>query len=82
VGGRWFVLPSVGLELQAGWRDAKISASVAQGSTGGSSPDVDFGGPFAKAGLTFLWGLRNPWGESAPPEAPAPPPSSELPGHP
>jgi hypothetical protein len=75
VGLRWFILPSVALELQGGWRAARVGAglSVSGGDAQPPSgtPWVDFGGPFGRLGLDFFWGLSNPWGTS---EAPPPPP--------
>jgi len=82
LGIQWTVLPSVALEVQGGWRGARIPVRL--DVSGGNpwppsdSPDIDFSGPFARLGLDFTWGLRNPWGESeAPP--PPPPPGSQQP---
>jgi hypothetical protein len=74
-GERWNILPSVALELVGGWRLARVPVALSLPGGPAEAPAsrayVDFSGPFAKLGLAFTWGLRNPWGES---EAPPPPP--------
>lgn len=80
LGVQCFILPSVALEAQGGYRVAHLplSLSTANGrQTSPSAPEfyVDLGGPFVRLGLSFFWGLRNPWGEQAVPAAPAPPPA-------
>jgi hypothetical protein len=79
-GGLFFLLPSVALDLDGGYRFARLPLTYS-GNAGdpGFKPDfyADFSGPYARAGLNFFWGLRNPWG---PGEAPPPrqgPPGSE-----
>lgn len=81
VGAQCFILPSVALEAQVGYRVAHLplSLSTTQGrQSPPSAPEfyVDLGGHFARLGLSFYWGLQNPWGEQAAPTAPAPPPPS------
>lgn len=78
VGALWFILPSVALEAQGGYRFARVPLSIS--TTLGkwkpaNGPDfyADFSGSFARLGLSFFWGLRNPWGEQAAPDAPPPP---------
>lgn len=80
-GGLWFILPSVALELNGGYRFARLPLrfSTASGQMSPSfAPEffADFSGPFGRAGINFFWGLRNPWGQSE-----APPPPSEGPPH-
>lgn len=76
LGGLWFILPSVALEAQGGWRFARLPLRLST-SAGPQSPPsapefyADLGGAYGRLGLSFFWGLRNPWGES---EAPPPPP--------
>jgi hypothetical protein len=83
VGGLWFVLPSVALDLCGGYRFARVPLSFAT-DAGNLSPTfapqfyADFSGAYGRAGLSFFWGLRNPWGQSAAPPPPREgPPSSE-----
>lgn len=76
LGGLWFILPSVALEAQGGFRFARLPLrfSTSQGSqTPPAAPEffTDLSGPYGRLGLSFFWGLRNPWGEA---EAPPPPP--------
>jgi len=72
-------LPSVALDLSGGYRFARLPLSFST-SSGQMSPSftpefyADLGGPYGRLGLSFFWGLRNPWGQSE-----APPPPSEGP---
>ncbi len=79
-----FILPSVALEAQGGYRFARLPLSFSTKAGRQSPPSApefyaDFSGPFARLGLSFFWGLRNPWGQQAAPEAPAfePPPPGQ-----
>lgn len=83
LGGTWFIIPSVGLNLEAGYRRALISPVEFRTGSGVVAPAyvkdfyVNGTGAYARAGLTFFWGVKNPWGEFAdPPDPPAtsPPP--------
>jgi hypothetical protein len=79
VGLQAFILPSVALEAQGGWRNARVGVDLSTSAgkqTPPSGPEffVDDSGPFVRLGLTFYWGLRNPWGEQAAPPAPKIPP--------
>ncbi len=86
----YFGVPSVAIELQAGWRVVRISGlsfepEAGSGLAPSSDLNVDLGGPFAHAGITILWGLSDPWGglggqapiPDAPSEQPEPSPSQE-----
>lgn len=80
LGALWFILPSVALEAQGGWRFARLPLTLSTGSGRQSPPSApefyaDFSGPYGRLGLAFFWGLKNPWGEQDAPPAPAPPPS-------
>lgn len=73
--GLWFILPSVALELKGGYRFARmpLNFTTAVGQVNPAfAPEfyADFSGPYGRAGLSFFWGLRNPWGQS---DAPPPP---------
>lgn len=73
LGGVWFALPSVGLQLEGGYRRAVVQSTFDQRPT--RSWDISYSGPYARAGLSFFWGLKDPWGNlSEAPEAPSPPP--------
>jgi hypothetical protein len=79
LGGLWFILPSVALDLSGGYRFARVPLSFSPDANDPSPgfPSqiyADFSGAYGRAGLSFFWGLRNPWGQS-----PAPPPPSEGP---
>jgi hypothetical protein len=79
LGALWFILPSVALEAQGGYRFGRVPVSVTSTTLGRwkplNGPDfyADFGGSFARLGLSFFWGLANPWGEQEAPSAPPPP---------
>jgi hypothetical protein len=78
LGGVWFALPSVGLQMEGGYRRAVIPASF--NLRQGTNWDISHSGPYARLGLTFFWGLKDPWGNlSEAPEAPAPPPQAAPP---
>ena len=83
VGGLWFILPSVALEAQGGYRFARLPLRLTTDKGVQSPPSApefyaDMSGPYGKLGLSFFWGLRNPWGEAeAPP--PPPPPTAQTP---
>ena len=82
LGGLWFILPSVALELKGGYRFARLplSFTTAAGQMNPAfAPEfyADFSGPYGRAGLSFFWGLRNPWGQSDAPPPPAQGPPSE-----
>lgn len=73
--GLWFILPSVALELKGGYRFARmpLNFTTAVGQVNPAfAPEfyADFSGPYGRAGLSFYWGLHNPWGQS---DAPPPP---------
>lgn len=75
-----FILPSVALEAQGGWRFARLPLSLSTRDGKQSPPSApefysDFSGPYGRLGLNFFWGVRNPWGEQEAPPAPAPPPA-------
>lgn len=82
LGALWFILPSVALEAQGGYRFGRVPVTVSTGSgkwqpVNGPDFYADFSGSFARLGLSFIWGLRNPWGEQAAPDAPPPPDESK-----
>ena len=69
-GGMWFLIPSVGLNIEGGYRRAYLDSV----SSNVGTIFVNDSGPYARAGLSFFWGLKNPWGDSSPlPSAPEPP---------
>lgn len=74
LGGLWFVMPSVALEISGGYRFARLplSRSASIPPPTGSAPEyyADLSGSFGRCGLSFFWGLRDPWGQS---DAPPPP---------
>lgn len=85
-------LPSLAVELQGGWRLARLSGVSFAPDAGAGLPavgdlSVDLGGPYLRAGVTILWGLQDPWdgmgGEAAQPEhapdEPAPQPETADP---
>jgi hypothetical protein len=78
LGALWFILPSVALEAQGGYRFGRVPVTVDSSIgrwTPKNGPDfyADFSGSFARLGLSFFWGLSNPWGEQEAPSAPPPP---------
>lgn len=78
VGGLWFILPSVALEAQGGYRFARLPLRLSTNQGAQSPPSApefysDFSGPYGRLGLSFFWGLRDPWGETDAPPAPPPP---------
>lgn len=82
--GTWFVVPSLGLELMLGWRQANLEHIEAGLNNGGGidtpragSPRVDYSGPVARLGLSINWGVNRlwtEWDEAAP--QPAGPPAT------
>ncbi len=83
LGALWLLMPSVGLDLQFGYRRARLPDSR---YTGDNAPPaltawaVDNSGLFARAGLCFFWGVPDPWGDAQ--EAPKPaiePPETSQP---
>lgn len=77
LGGVWLLMPSVGLELQGGYRRALIQPVEFRTNAGPVAPvytrefAVNDSGPYARAALSFFWGVKNPWGDfSSPPDAP------------
>lgn len=83
LGALWFILPSVALEAQGGYRFARLPLSLTTSAgrqTPPSMPEfyVDFSGSFARLGLSFYWGVKNPWGEQDAPPAPKIPPPTEA----
>jgi hypothetical protein len=82
LGALWFILPSVALEAQGGYRFARLPLGLVTKAGRQSPPSApefyaDFSGSFARLGLSFFWGLKNPWGEQAPPGPPGIPPPAE-----
>lgn len=83
LGALWLLMPSVGLDLQLGYRRAGLPDSR---YTGQSAPpaltawSVDNSGIFARAGVCFFWGVPDPWGDSQ--EAPRPPEDPPSPAQP
>lgn len=78
LGALWFILPSVALEAQGGYRFGRVPVSYTNGGGRQKPPSApefyaDFSGSFARLGLSFFWGLSNPWGEQEAPDAPPPP---------
>ena len=76
LGGVWFFIPSVGLELRGGYRRAYLE-HLRLSSGPAAEFNLSASGPHARAGLIFFWGQRDPWGAmgssveapaSAPPE--------------
>ncbi len=80
VGGVLFLIPSVGVKLEGGYRNALItpvnfvkSGSLQSPPSGSKDFFVEDSGPYARLSLDFFWGVKNPWGTYGPsPEPPAP----------
>lgn len=72
LGGVWLMIPSVGLNLEGGYRRANldsVSFSLPPGKI-----SINDSGPYGRLCVSFFWGMKNPWGEGTPvPQAPGPP---------
>jgi hypothetical protein len=70
--GTWALLPAIGVDIMGGYRLARINNVQAPFDDGsgqklnydGSQPFIDFSGLIARVGLSFNWGMPDPWGEN------------------